>query len=548
MKNIEISSSHFSSVVSTEPPAVAPPKDEDVDLFNAALRGETTAPSYADTAQAGPQKEVLPQNQEDQIFQAAAQGAENLAKVVQQLVSENPSLAEAIAAYASKLDPTSAATFAEVAIKANPQAAAQIAVSVAEVGIKANPQAAAQIAASVTEVAIKANPQAAAQIAASIAEVAIKANPQAVAQIAASVTEVAIKANPQAAAQIASSVAEVAIKANPQAAAQIAASVAEAAIKANPQAAAQVAGSVFSAVVNAIPNIPLPNTLDIAARIAKVAVRANPGAAPDIAAEMMKTALSFPPGYAPAAAEELQSVINEVAPKFAAVVGAVLQNIQTNTLPNGGSNTPATPIQVAAAPVAGVISGTVSMATGGTTPSAGGNPAQSQNTPSMPDQAAQSGFIAPQATAASVGGSNTVPQASPKVIVNLLQLIASTVSNMKIDETQTTIVLQKTAELPGEVTIEVRMSKGALEVAFKTSDPTSIATLENNILALQTQLQKSIAISAQVFLVGQSPEDKSSDFDDSKSEIGTDSKTGQSNEGNGKDKVQKKSQNGGAQQ
>jgi hypothetical protein len=397
------------------------------------MQGETTASSYKDAASTGSPEEILPQSQQDQILKAATKSPEDLAQVVQQLVSENPSLAGAIAAYATKLDPSSAATFAEAAIKANPQAAAQI------------------------------------------------------------------------------------------------------------------AGSVFSAVVNAIPNISLPNTLDIAARIAKVAVSANPGAAPDITAEM-KVALSFSPGYAPAAAEELQSVINEVAPEFAAVVGAALQNIQTNTLPNSGSNTPATPIQVAAAPVAGVISGTVSMATGGTTPSAGGNPAQSQNTPSMPDQAAQSGFIAPQATAASVGGSNTVPQASPKVIVNLLQLIASTVSNMKIDETQTTIVLQKTAELPGEVTIEVRMSKGALEVAFKTSDPTSIATLENNILALQTQLQKSIAISAQVFLVGQSPEDKSSDFDDSKSEIGTDSKTGQSNEGNGKDKVQKKSQNGGAQQ
>jgi hypothetical protein len=263
---------------------------------------------------------------------------------------------------------------------------------------------------------------------------------------------------------------------------------------------------------------------------------------------MMTTALSFSPQYAPAVAEELQSVINEVAPEFAAVVGAVLQNLQTNTLPNSGSNTPATPIAVAAAPVAGVISGTVSMATGGTTPSPGGNPAQSQNTPSMPDQAPQSGFIASQATAASVGGSNPVPQASPKVIVNLLQLIAATVSKMKIDETQTTIVLQKTAELPGEVTLEVRMRNGALEVNFNTSDPESLATLQNNISALQSQLQKSIALSAQVFLAGQSPEDKFSDFDDSKSEIGTDSKTGESNQGNGKDKVQKKSQNGGAQQ
>ena len=288
--------------------------------------------------------------------------------------------------------------------------------------------------------------------------------------------------------------------------------------------------------------------MDIAARIAKVAVSANPIAAPDITAEMMKIALSFSPGYAPAAAEELQSVINEVAPEFATVVGAVLQNLQTNTLPNSGSNTPVTPIAVAAAPVAGVISGTVSMATGGTTPSPGGNPAQSQNTPSMPDQAPQSGFIASQATAASVGGSNPVPQASPKVIVNLLQLIASTVSNMKIDETQTTIVLQKTAELPGEVTLEVRMRNGALEVNFNTSDPESLATLQNNISALQSQLQKSIAISAQVFLAGQPLEDELSNLDDSKSEVGTDSKTGQSNEGNGKDKVQKKSQNGGAQQ
>ncbi|MFM8831565.1 MAG: hypothetical protein ACKOHM_11240, partial [Spartobacteria bacterium] len=269
METFEISSAQLRSVVSTEPPAVAPPKDEDVDLFIAALRGETTAPSYADTAQAGPQLEVLPQNQEDQIFQAAAQGAENLAKVVQQLVSENPSLAEAIAAYATELDPSSAASFAELAIKANPQATAQIAASVAEV-----------------------------------------------------------------------------------------------AIKANPQAAAQIAGSVFAIAMNAIPNISSPNTADIAARIAEVAIKANPSAAPDIAAEMMRTALSFSPGYSSAVAEELQSVINEVAPEFAAVMGAVLQNIQSNTLPNSGSNTPATPIPVAAAPVAGSILGTGSMATG----------------------------------------------------------------------------------------------------------------------------------------------------------------------------------------
>ena len=434
MENLQISSSHLRSVVSTEPPIVVQAKADDVAFFNAAMQGETTASSYKDAASTGSPEEILPQSQQDQILKAAAKSPEDLAQVVQQLVSENPSLAGAIAAYATKLDPSSAATFAEAAIKANPQAAAQI------------------------------------------------------------------------------------------------------------------AGSVFSAVVNAFPNISLPNTLDIAARIAKVAVSANPIAAPDITAEMMKIALSFSPGYAPAAAEELQSVINEVAPEFATVVGAVLQNLQTNTLPNSGSNTPVTPIAVAAAPVAGVISGTVSMATGGTTPSPGGNPAQSQNTPSMPDQAPQSGFIASQATAASVGGSNPVPQASPKVITNLLQLIASTVSNMKIDETQTTIVLQKTAELPGEVTLEVRMRNGALEVNFNTSDPESLATLQNNISALQSQLQKSIAISAQVFLAGQPLEDELSNLDDSKSEVGTDFKTGQSNEGNGKDKVQKKSQNGGAQQ
>jgi hypothetical protein len=491
MKNIEISSAIPLQTFQNPDSRFSPPRDEDVDTFNAEYHSKPPSPQPVQANLNGLSSQPLSKTQMDGLAQASAKGPRELAMATQEIIISDKTLAAAAAAYATSLAPASAATFVEAAIQANPGTAAQIAASVAEVPIQADPQAAAQIATSVAEVAVKANPQAAAQIAVSVAEVAIKANPQ---------------------------------------------------------AAAQIASSIFAAVMNAIPNIPLPNTLDIAARIARVAVSANPSAAQDTAAEMMKTALSFSPGYAPAAAEELQSVINEVAPKFAAVVGAALQNIQTNTLPNSGSNTPATPIQVAAAPVAGVISGTVSMATGGTTPSAGGNPPQSQNTPSMPDQAAQSGFIAPQATAASVGGSNTVPQASPKVIVNLLQLIASTVSNMKIDETQTTIVLQKTAELPGEVTIEVRMSKGALEVAFKTSDPTSIATLENNILALQTQLQKSIAISAQVFLVGQSPEDKSSDFDDSKSEIGTDSKTGQSNEGNGKDKVQKKSQNGGAQQ
>jgi hypothetical protein len=189
------------------------------------------------------------------------------------------------------------------------------------------------------------------------------------------------------------------------------------------------------------------------------------------------------------------------------------------------------------------------MATGGTTPSSGGNPAQLQNTPSMTDQAPQSGFIAPQATATSVGGSNPVPQASPKVIDNLLQLIADTVSGMKIKETETTIVLQKTPELPDGVTLDVRMRNGALEVNFNTSDPTSIATLQNNISYLRSQLQtKTGATSVQIFLAGQPLEDELSNLDDSKSEVGTDSKTGRSNERDGKEKVQGKSQSGGAQQ
>jgi hypothetical protein len=71
---------------------------------------------------------------------------------------------------------------------------------------------------------------------------------------------------------------------------------------------------------------------------------------------------------------------------------------------------------------------------------------------------------------------------------NIIKLIAETVSKIEIGETQTTITLQKTPDLPGDVTLEVRLINGKLDVQITATDPDSAMLLQNNIAVLQGAL------------------------------------------------------------
>jgi hypothetical protein len=71
---------------------------------------------------------------------------------------------------------------------------------------------------------------------------------------------------------------------------------------------------------------------------------------------------------------------------------------------------------------------------------------------------------------------------------NILKLISETVSRIQIGDTQTTITLQKTPDLPGDTTLEVRMENGRIEVVINATDPQTVQLLQNNMAALQSAL------------------------------------------------------------
>ena len=85
-------------------------------------------------------------------------------------------------------------------------------------------------------------------------------------------------------------------------------------------------------------------------------------------------------------------------------------------------------------------------------------------------------------------GSVDAPLEQKAIPDNILKLIAETVSKIQIGETQTTITLQKTPELPGDTTLEVRMENGRLEVVINATDPQTAQLLQNNLAALQSAL------------------------------------------------------------
>jgi hypothetical protein len=127
---------------------------------------------------------------------------------------------------------------------------------------------------------------------------------------------------------------------------------------------------------------------------------------------------------------------------------------------------------------------------------------------------------------------------------NLLKLIAETVSKIQIGETQTTITLQKTPDLPGDVTLEVRMENGRLEVNITATDPQSAQLLQNNLAALQSALAAGAGAS-QVSVTVESPATPS-DSDTGSERVGEDSGKTKASDSEGRKKVEGSRGNSGA--
>jgi len=406
----------------------------------------------AEVSNASKNVSELPLQTREALSASASEGPQALAKKVQQILEETSVDAPAIAGAAM-----------QEALKANPQTAPQAIQTIIQAASATNPVATAQIASAVAEVAaVAANPEAAPQIAASVTSAVAQANPEAASQIAASVTSAAVQVNPEAASQIAASVTSAVVQVNPEAASQIAASVTSAAVQANPEAALQIVASVVNAAVQATPEA----ALQVANEVTKAAIEAGPQGAAQIAMAV--------------AAVTVQSSADETPQS----VGGVVQSESSNT--PGDEPSLSTPVKASQAAAAAVASAMGS----GTPPISTGN----VSLESAPAPATTSGL--------------------DSRLNNLLADIVKTVKEMNIGETSTTISFND-ATLR-DVTVEISLNNGRLEVAFTTSDSASQALLQNNMAALQSALQAGSGISSvSVTVAG-----------DSEMEVAPDSKEG----------------------
>ena len=356
----------------------------------------------------GSRQSQLPPETRKALADAAAKRPEDLAKVVNAIVVQNPSAAPAIAAAAMK-------------------EAAQ-----------ANPAKTTDAAAQIVEAAVQAKPEAAAQIAGTAAQSVIDNLPsEKAADVLGGITKAAVSANPEAAPQIAGEVAQAAIQAAPAAAPQIAGEVTKVAASANPEAAPQIAREVVQAAGESVPDA----KTEIAGQVAKVVGDLNPQAAWQIAREVAK-------------ATAQTSALNE--------------SSEQNT------------------PQAGPLKNEV--------PSGEGEPTGVLKSKSL--SASEAAAAASATAPASIPAGTVSMEASPapaassaldKRMNNLLADIVKTVKEMSIGETSTTISFND-ATLR-DVTVEISLNNGRLEVAFTTSDPDSQALLQNNMAALQGALQ-----------------------------------------------------------
>ena len=375
----------------------------------------------------GSRQSQLPPESQKALADASAKGPENLAKVVNAIVAQNPSAASAISAAAMK----------ELA-QANPATTTDAAAQIVQAAVQANPEAAAQITGAAAQSVIDSlPPESAADVLAAITKSGVSVNPKAAPQFAGEMTKAAVSANPEAAPQIAGEVAQAAIQAAPATAPQIAGEVTKSAVSANPEAAPQIAGEVVQAAGESVPDA----KTEIAGQVAKVVGDLNPQAAGQIAREVAK-------------ATAQTSAFNE--------------SSEQNT------------------PQAGPLKNEV--------PSGEGEPTGVLKSKSL--SASEAAAAASATAPASIPAGTVSMEAAPapaassaldKRMSNLLADIVKTVKEMSIGETSTTISFND-ATLR-DVTVEISLNNGRLEVAFTTSDPDSQALLQNNMAALQGALQ-----------------------------------------------------------
>ena len=469
----------------------------------------------------------LPSETQKALGDAAVKGPKQIAETVKTLVAQNPELAPAIAGAAmkeaAKANPANAADAAaqivESAVQANPQAAPQIAGSVAQAATKnLPPEKAADVLGGITKAAAEAAPSQAAAVAGEVAQVAVKNLPSEVAPKAlGEITKAAVQANPEAAPQIAGDVAEVATKGLPENEAPIAiGQIAESAAQVTPGDSAKIADSVSKVAIENLPDGKLPEALT---RILEVFSSATPEAAPAIAKAIVDL-------LAKASPEDLASVIANMASKISTFPQPLRTELE-NTLKGieAGAESSGKPASVPVPDDGGAVETKQKS-------NKAGESAASDYAANFQGAQVQSDFNPSKVEA---------PKEQKAIPENLLKLIAETVSKIQIGETQTTITLQKTPELPGDVTLELRMENGRLEVNIKASDPQSAQLLQNNMAALQSALSAGAGAS-QVSVSVEGPSSSSDsqaggdgvggDSDKTKSSISSDKKKVEANRGN----------------
>ena len=469
----------------------------------------------------------LPSETQKALGDAAVKGPKQIAETVKTLVAQNPELAPAIAGAAmkeaAKANPANAADAAaqivESAVQANPQAAPQIAGSVAQAATKnLPPEKAADVLGGITKAAAEAAPSQAAAVAGEVAQVAVKNLPSEVApKVLGEITKAAVQANPEAAPQIAGDVAEVATKGLPENEAPIAiGQIAESAAQVTPGDSAKIADSVSKVAIENLPDGKLPEALT---RILEVFSSATPEAAPAIAKAIVDL-------LAKASPEDLASVIANMASKISTFPQPLRTELE-NTLKGieAGAESSGKPASVPVPDDGGAVETKQKS-------NKAGESAASDYAANFQGAQVQSDFNPSKVEA---------PKEQKAIPENLLKLIAETVSKIQIGETQTTITLQKTPELPGDVTLELRMENGRLEVNIKASDPQSAQLLQNNMAALQSALSAGAGAS-QVSVSVEGPSSSSDsqaggdgvggDSDKTKSSISSDKKKVEANRGN----------------
>ena len=110
---------------------------------------------------------------------------------------------------------------------------------------------------------------------------------------------------------------------------------------------------------------------------------------------------------------------------------------------------------------------------------------------------------------ATVNMESTTQSAAPsgldKRLNNILADIVKTVKELNIGDTFTTISFNDSTLR--DVTVEISLNNGRLEVAFSTSNPDSQNLLQSNISALQNALQAGSGVSSVNVSVAGEPEE-----------------------------------------